>query len=135
MLAVAAGVDGVLAATRAVRGEFDALRRDAAAAILAAVDGDARPALWGLGGDFFRLLAASPALTEAVGSGRFDLADSTLAGNQWRGQTIVGAAAVAGGGGAGSVTPRPQKIYAGMLAAANRLGIASQRLRRPYADA
>lgn len=135
LLAVAAPVDDTHIATLAVRRSFDDMWRRAAAVLLQAAEGPEKPALWGLGGDFFRLIEASAALEAAVQAGRFLLADSGLAGKTWRGCVVVDARTLVGDGGAPIyLTPRPPKVYGGMLAAAAKLGIAPDRLRRPYHD-
>lgn len=135
LLAVAAPVDDTHVATLAVRRSFDDMWRRAAAVLLQAAKGPEKPTLWGLGGDFFRLIEASAALEAAVQAGRFLLADSALAGKTWRGCVVVDARTLAGDGAAPIyLTPRPHKVYGGMLAAAAKLGIAPDRLRRPYQD-
>lgn len=135
LLAVAAPVHDVHAATVAVRSEFDAMWREAGEVLARAAQGPVQPALWGLGGDFFRLMKASPAFEAAVDDGRFVLADTALAGKSWRGQTILAAQALADGGAAPVyLTPRMTKVRSSMLAAAEKLGIARERLRRPYPD-
>lgn len=133
LLAVAAPIDGARASTIAVRSDFDAMWREAGEVLARAAQGPVRPALWGLGGDFIRIMKASPAFEAAVDGGRFVLADTALAGRSWRGQLILAAQALADDGAAPVyLTPRITKVCSTMLAAAEKLGIARERLRRPY---
>lgn len=138
LLAVAEPIDDAHAATVAVRRRFDAMWRQAGDALaLVAAQSALRPALWGLGGDFLRLIKASPSFEAAVESRRFLLVDSGLAGRSWRGQMIVAAQALAADDDDDApvyLTPRMLKVYSSMTAAADKLGIAPERLRRPYAD-
>lgn len=135
LLAVAAPINDAHAATVAVRGEFDAMWREAGEVLARAAQGAVRPALWGLGGDFFRIMKASPAFEAALDDGRFVLADTALAGKTWRGQPILAAQALTDGDAAPIyLTPRITKVCSAMRAAAEKLGIARERLCRPYAD-
>lgn len=135
LLAVAAPIDDASAATVAVRRQFDAMWRKAGEVLARAAQGPVRPALWGLGGDFFRLMKASSAFEAAVDDERFVLADTALAGKLWRGQPILAAQALADDGAAPVyLTPRITKVCSTMLAAAEKLGIARERLLRPYPE-
>lgn len=123
-------VEVVRAATERAESRLDRVWREAATRVAAeAVDG---AALWGLGGDLFRMMAASPELVAAMAAGRFVLVDSGLAGRRFMGQPVVGAEAVVVGAGPVVVTPRPAKIRRAIMAAGTELGIDGRRWRDPY---